>query len=169
MLDLALRDEFRGKRLKGTTVDFTNQSKTGALDISAAEFLKITYPSFDLVKAIEAIGPNQSHPVVLLGGRGQGKSHLLAALYHLCRSPDVGKRWLEEWANSLSNPKLSSLRLRTDCCVIAESLHLQRFKYLWDILFQKHPRGERMLGKWEGLGDKRTDIPSYDLMVDMFT
>ena len=30
MLDLRLRDEFRGKPpLKGTTVDFTNTSKTG--------------------------------------------------------------------------------------------------------------------------------------------
>ena len=37
MLDLQLREEFRGKRLKGTTVDFTNQSKTGALEVSAVE------------------------------------------------------------------------------------------------------------------------------------
>ena len=57
MIDLQLREEFRGKRLKGTTVDFTNQSKTGALDIPATEFLKITYPSVDLLKAIEATGP----------------------------------------------------------------------------------------------------------------
>ena len=84
MLDLRLRDEFRGKHLKGTTVDFTNTSKTGALDVSASDFLKITYPSFDLLKTVEATGPGQSRPVVLLGARGQGKSHLLAALYHLC-------------------------------------------------------------------------------------
>lgn len=81
MLGLQLRDEFRGKQLKGTTVDFKNQSGTGALDLSAREFLKITYPSHDLLKAIEATGPQQSRPVVLLGGMGQGKSHLMAALY----------------------------------------------------------------------------------------
>lgn len=40
MFELKLREEFRGKRLKGTTVDFTNQSKTGALEIPAAEFLE---------------------------------------------------------------------------------------------------------------------------------
>lgn len=50
MLDLTLREEFRGKRLKGTTVDFTNQSKTGALEVPASEFLNITYPSFDLLE-----------------------------------------------------------------------------------------------------------------------
>ena len=87
MLELKLREEFRGKQLKGTTVDFTNQSKTGALEVPAGEFLKITYPSFDLLKTIEATGPGQSRPVVLLGDRGQGKSHLLAALYHLFTSP----------------------------------------------------------------------------------
>ena len=90
MLDLRLREEFRGKRLKGTTVDFTNTSKTGALDVSASDFLKITYPSFDLLKTVEATGPGQSRPVVLLGARGQGKSHLLAALYHLCTNAEAG-------------------------------------------------------------------------------
>lgn len=169
MLDLMLRDEFRGKRLRGTTVDFTNQSKTGALDVSAAEFLKITYPSFDLLKTVEATGPEQSRPVALLADRGQGKSHLLAALYHLFTDPQAGKQWLTEWADRLNNPKIASLKLRTDCCVIAESLHLQRYKYLWDILFKNHPKGERLLGKWEGMGEKKTDIPSYDLMVEMFT
>ena len=43
MIELKLREEFRGRRLKGTTVDFTNQSKTGA-EASAADFLKITSP-----------------------------------------------------------------------------------------------------------------------------
>ncbi len=169
MLELKLREEFRGKRLKGTTVDFTNQSKTDALEVPAVEFLKITYPSFDLLKTIEATGPGQSRPVVLLGGRGQGKSHLLAALYHLCASPDAGREWLSDWADRLDNSLIGSLKLRTDCCVIAESLHLQRYKHLWDILFKNHPKGEFLLGKWEGMGAKKTDIPSYDLMVEMFT
>ena len=74
MIDLKLREEFRGRRLKGTMVDFKNQSGTGALDVSAAEFLKITYPSHDLLKTIEATQQGQSRPVVLLGSRGQGKS-----------------------------------------------------------------------------------------------
>jgi hypothetical protein len=79
VLELKLREEFRGRRLKGTTVDFTNQAQTGALQVPAVEFLKITYPSFDLLKTIEATGPDHSRPVVLLGARGQGKSHLMAA------------------------------------------------------------------------------------------
>ena len=168
MLDLQLREEFRGKRLKGTTVDFTNQSKTGALEVSAAEFLRITYPSFDLLKTVEAIGPNQSRPVVLMGARGQGKSHLLAALYHLCTDSTAGESWLAEWKVRLGG-SVGNLDLRKDCMVIAESLHLQRYKFLWDALFDQHPKGSFYLGKWEGAGEKKTDIPSYQLMVDMFT
>ena len=169
MLGLQLRDEFRGKRLKGTTVDFKNQSGTGALDVTASDFLKITYPSHDLLKTIEATGPGQSRPVVLLGARGQGKSHLMAALYHLCHDPGAGSEWLSQWASHLKNSHLATLKLRNDCFVIAESLHLQRYKYLWDILFKLHPRGQWYEAKWLGMGDKKTDVPSYDLMMEMFT
>jgi hypothetical protein len=168
MLDLRLRDEFRGKRLKGTTVDFTNTSKTGALDVSAADFLKITYPSFDLLKTIEGTGPGQSRPVVLLGARGQGKSHLLAALYHLSTNAQAGHKWLAEWSAQLNRPEIGALKLRSESCVIAESLHLHRYKFLWDILFERHPDGKFFAGKWQGLGDKKTDVPSDLILVEMF-
>lgn len=55
MLGLNLREEFRGRRLKGTAIELTNSNKTGAADIPAADFLEITYPSIDLLKSIEAI------------------------------------------------------------------------------------------------------------------
>ena len=169
MLGLQLREEFRGRRLKGTTVDFKNRSGTGALDVAATDFLKITYPSHDLLKTIEATQQGESRPVVLLGSRGQGKSHLMAALYHLCQDVDAGKAWLKEWADRLKNPEIANLKLRDDCHVIAESMHLQRHKFLWDLLFQLHPKGQWYEAKWSGMGDKKTDVPSYDLMMEMFT
>ena len=169
MLELKLREEFRGKRLKGTTVDFTNQSKTGALEVPATSSLKSptlrSICSRRLKRQVRVSHVRSS----LLGDRGQGKSHLLAALYHLCTSPDAGREWLSDWSERLDNSLIGSLKLRTDCCVIAESLHLQRYKHLWDVLFKNHPKGEFLLGKWEGMGAKKTDIPSYDLMVEMFT
>lgn len=169
MLDLKLREEFRGKKLKGTTIDFTNQSKTGALEVPATEFLKITYPSFDLLKTIEATGPEQSRPVVLLGDRGQGKSHLLAALYHLCTNPEVGQQWLNEWGSNLSNPLFANLKLRNESCVIAESLHLNRFTFLWDVLFDRHPHGAYCRGMWESAGpEKKTEVPSDLILLEMF-
>ena len=43
MLNLQLRDEFKGERLKGTTIDFSADKPTSALQKTAAEFLSITY------------------------------------------------------------------------------------------------------------------------------
>ncbi|MSQ72376.1 MAG: hypothetical protein EXR27_13930 [Betaproteobacteria bacterium] len=79
MLGLQLRDEFRGAKLQGTTIDFSDDSKTGALDQSAKKFLRITYPFVDVIKTLQAIAPGANRAVVLVGDRGQGKSHLMAA------------------------------------------------------------------------------------------
>src|SRR4051794_32474791 len=70
MLGLNLRPEFRGKRLKGTAIELSNETNTGATQIAAAEFLEITYPTHDLLKGIEAVGPSQGRPVVVIGERG---------------------------------------------------------------------------------------------------
>lgn len=51
--------------------------------------------------------------------------------------------------------------------VIGESLHRQRYKFLWDLLFERHPHGTYIKGKWEGMGAAKTDIPSDQLIVEM--
>jgi hypothetical protein len=168
MLGLTLRDEFRGAKLQGTTIDFSNDSKTGALDRSAEEFLRITYPSIDLIKTLDAIAPSANRAVVLVGDRGQGKSHLMAAACHVLNNPAAGRTWLDYWASKLGDSSLSTLGIRKDQCVIAEALHNQRFKYLWDILFSLHPEGKFGEGLWAAQGDKKTDIPGRAVMLEMF-
>jgi hypothetical protein len=74
MLGLTLREEFRGKRLKGTAIELSNNTNTGATQIAAQKFLEITYPTHDLLKGIEAVGPNQGRPVVVIGERGLGNA-----------------------------------------------------------------------------------------------
>ena len=165
MLDLTLRQEFKGDRLKGTTIDFSADKPTSALQKSTAEFLSITYPSVDLLRVFEATQPEKSRPVVLLGGRGQGKSHLMAALWHAIKDPSEATKWLAGWAATLNRPELKKIAFRTDFFVIAESLHQQRFKFLWDILFDRHPHGQLIKGKWLGKG---TNVPSIDLLLEMF-
>ena len=168
MLGLNLRDEFKGERLKGTTIDFSADKATGALQKPTAEFLSITYPSIDLLQVFEATQPDKARPVVLLGGRGQGKSHLMAALWHGMKDPAEATTWLAGWATKLNRPDLRTLKFRTDFCVIAESLHQQRFKFLWDLLFERHPKGSFIKGKWEGMGAGKTNVPSIDLLLEMF-
>ena len=167
MLGLKLRDEFRGKLLKGTAIELANDSKTGATQVGAQPFLGITYPTHDLVKAIEAIGPNQARPVVVIGERGAGKSHLLAALYHAVNDPVATRVWLEGWAKTINMPALAAIKLRMGMHVIGDSLHRQRYKFLWDVLLENHPHGNYIRGKWQGAGPAKTDILSHALTVEL--
>ncbi len=168
MLGLTLREEFQGRRLKGTAIELANENNTGATQIGAAEFLGITYPTADVVSAMEAIGPGHGQPVVLIGERGQGKSHLLAALYHGFNSPEVTTEWLKAWGIRLGQPKLAEIKLRPKTLVISESLHRQNYKFLWDLVFERHPNGSYIKGKWEAQGEKKTDIPGDKLLLELF-
>ncbi|WP_288127761.1 DUF499 domain-containing protein [Thiomonas sp.] len=167
MLGLTLREEFRGKRLKGTAIELSNDTNTGATQIAAKEFLEITYPTHDLLKGIEAVGPNQGRPVVVIGERGLGKSHLMAALYHAVNDAASTSAWLNSWATTLADPQIGKIAPRDGMQVIGESLHRQRYKFLWDLLFERHPHGPYIKGKWEGMGAAKTDIPSDKLILEL--
>jgi hypothetical protein len=167
MLGLTLREEFRGKRLKGTAIELSNDTNTGATQIGARQFLEITYPTHDLLQGIEAVGPNQGRPVVVIGERGLGKSHLMAALYHAVNDAASTGAWLNAWAATLGYASIGTIALRDGMSVIGESLHRQRYKFLWDLLFERHPHGTYIKGKWEGMGAAKTDIPSDQLIVEL--
>ena len=167
MLGLKLREEFRGKLLKGTAIELANDSKTGATQVGAQAFLGITYPTHDLVKAIEAIAPSQARPVAVIGERGAGKSHLMAALYHAVSDPSATRHWLEHWAKAINAPELAGIKLRSGMLVIGDSLHRQRYKFLWDVLLENHPHGVFIRGKWQGAGAAATDILPHALVVEL--
>jgi hypothetical protein len=164
MLGLILREEFQGRRLVGTAIDLA-----AATQGAAADFLRITYPTVDVLKTIEATAPDQGRPVILVGERGQGKSHIMAALCHALTDNGETTKWLEYWSQVLGNSQLKAIPLRTGMNVISESLHRHRHKFLWDFLFEHHPDGAHCRGIWEGMGDKKTDIPSDKILLKMFT
>ena len=118
---------------------------------------------------LEASGPDQGRPIVLKGERGQGKSHLMAVLYHCFTDHAATKAWLGHWAGVLDNPKITDIPLRDGMHVISESLHQQHYKFLWDVLFDNHPHGTYCKGKWEALGDKKTDVPSDTIVIEMLS
>ncbi len=168
MFGLQLRDEFRGKRLKGTAIELANDAHTGATELAAEEFLRITYPTHDVLKGLESLGQSQGRPVVIIGERGLGKSHLMATSYHALNEPSVVQNWLTLWRYKVGDRAIASIGLRPEgMLVIAETLHRQRYKFLWDILFDRHPYGEFIRGKWEGMGDSKTDVPSDRLILEM--
>jgi hypothetical protein len=167
MLGLTLREEFRGKRLKGTAIELSNETSTGATQIASHDFLEITYPTHDVLKGIEAVSPDKGRPVVIIGERGLGKSHLMAALYHAVHDPLSTRKWLNSWSDTLNEPNIASIPLRDGMLVIGESLHRQRYKFLWELLFENHPYGNYISGKWQGMGETKTDIPSDKLIIEM--
>lgn len=77
--------------------------------MAAAEFLEITYPSGDVLKSVEAVAPDAGRPVVMIGERGQGKSHIMAVLYHAFTSVKATRKWLEAWADRMGNPKIGKV------------------------------------------------------------
>lgn len=166
MLNLILRPEFRGKTLKGTVIELRDSKSTGAIERKASEFLDITYPSIDLLRMAEAIQPGQTRTVVLKGGRGQGKSHMMAAGYHLLSDHGAAVQWRDYWAGRLQDEVVGKLQFREGFLVIAEALHNQRYRFLWDPIFEQHPKGDYIRGKFEARG---TDVPSNDDMVELFT
>ena len=96
--------------------------------------LNITYPSTDLLKTIEAVQRGQSRPVVIIGARGLGKSHLMAAISQMLRDPEVDNPGAK---NGLHHSKRRSKKIsfRSEMEVIAESMEMQNYKFLWDLLF----------------------------------
>src|SRR3546814_17735219 len=66
----------------------------------------------DLLKGIGAVGPGQGRPVVVMGERGLGKSHLMAALFHAVHDPVSTDTWLKTWAVTLGQPEIGQIHLR---------------------------------------------------------
>jgi hypothetical protein len=157
MLNLTLRPEFRGKTLKGTVIELRDSKKGGAIERPADQFLDITYPSIDLLRMVEALQPDKTRTVVLKGGRGQGKSHMLATAFHLLNNHAAAGKWRDYWAARLNNSAVAKLTFRQGFHVIAEAMHNQRYKHLWDLLWDQHPNGQFVKGQWTARG---TNIPS---------
>jgi len=78
MLDLKLRDEFRGAHMPGTAISLITSDNQGAVQKPPEHILSITYPTADILNALRAISVNRSgRPTVLMGDRGRGKSHII--------------------------------------------------------------------------------------------
>lgn len=164
MLNLTLRPDFQGPRPKGTAVELRNSSHTGAIEIPAEKFFEITYPSVDLVRCVENLRPGEGRTVVLMGGRGQGKSHIVAAAHHVLESPGKAKAWLDHWSGQLGNAHLAAIPLRSGFQVITEQLHKQNFENLWDLIFSRVSNGAYFRGKFEQSG---TSVPSQQLLLEL--
>jgi hypothetical protein len=164
---LELRQEFQTRHMRTTAIELSNRQNTGwAQQKNAADLLDITYPTGDVRRALAAVSSSAAgKPVVIIGQRGSGKSHIMALVHHSFGSPDAVESWANSWGQRLESEKLLNLKLRRDFLPLSETLSNQEYPHLWDVLFERHPRGPYYRGKFEQSG---VLVPAKSLMKDMF-
>ena len=83
MLSLKLRDEFLGQQMPGTAIELRRSDNKGAAQRGPDYILGITYPTADVQTALRQVSVSRAkRPIVLMGDRGRGKSHIMAVEGH---------------------------------------------------------------------------------------
>ena len=101
----------------------------------------------------------------MMGQRGSGKSHIMALVHHAFGSPDHVEEWARSWGEKLALEKLKSLKLQRGFMPLSETLSNQEYPRLWDVIFDRHPKGPYYRGKFEQSGSL---VPAKSLLQDMF-
>lgn len=167
MLGLQLRDEFLGIQTPGTAISLRRNDDTGAAQQPAERILEITYPTGDVQTALRALSVGRPHrPMVLLGDRGRGKSHIMAVMHHATMSPDAVQAWARSWGSRTGNQFLAGLELQKGYVAISEAVHNHEYPFLWDLIFDRHPEGQRFRGRFE---QSASNVPSRSLLEEMFS
>jgi len=166
MLNLKLREEFLGSQMPGTAIALRRKDNTGAAQRDPDYILSITYPTADVQTALCAVSANRpKRPVVLMADRGRGKSHIMAVMHHAVENPDQVQRWANEWGGRLASQPLKDLTLERGFAAISEPVQNQEYPLLWDLIFERHPKGEFFKGKFKQMAKP---YPPRSLMEEMF-
>lgn len=167
MLGLKLREEFLGDHMPGTAISLRTSDDQGAAQKSPNYILSITYPTVDIQTALKSISSKRSgRPVVVMGDRGRGKSHIMAVMHHAIGSPDIVDSWIQDWGKSLDDADMKSFEMVKGFFPISEPVHNYEYPFLWDLLFDRHPKGEFYRGKFSDMGQP---YPPSSLLEEMFT
>ncbi len=166
MLNLKLRDEFLGSQMPDTAIELRRSDNKGAAQRDAEYILSITYPTTDVQTALRQISSVRAkRPIVLMGDRGRGKSHIMAVLHHAVQSSDQVEQWAKSWGTGLDLPALMDLALEQGFIPISEAVHNNEYPLLWNLLFDRHPKGEYYRGQFESL---KQHMPPRSLLEKMF-
>lgn len=166
MLELKLRDEFLNEQIPGTAIALRKSDNTGAAQQAPDHILSITYPTADVRTALKEISVKRSgRPVVLMGDRGRGKSHILAVMHHAISAPARVESWGKGWGDRLNENILKEYQAATGFVAITEPVQNHEYPFLWDLIFERHPRGVYYRGKFDNIGQY---FPPRSLLEEMF-
>lgn len=161
MIGLELRDEFKHSTQPETAIVLKRAASEKAENI-----LGITYPTADIQTALKAVSTIRAKkPLVLKGDRGRGKSHIMAVIHHALASPDVTKKWASSWGDRLGLDLLKDLEVPVGFLPISEAVHNHEYPHLWDLLFDRHPKGQEFKGRFKESGHT---FPKRSLIEEMF-
>ncbi len=167
MLGLKLRPEFAGSTITGTVVSLNKDVPDSFLNLPTLKALEITYPSIDLLQALEAcFSQDSKRYLVIMGERGQGKSHIMGVIHHALKDPNAFMKWLELWKSKLSYHGNISVPPK-NFLVITAPIHEQGYEFLWSPIFDHHPEGKKLEGKWEAKKDTMP-VPSKQDLISAF-
>ncbi len=166
MLGLNLRGEFLGAHMPGTAIALRTTDNQGAAQRAPDHILSITYPTADVQTAMKAISAkNAGRPIVLMGDRGRGKSHIMAVMHHGIQSPEIVESWLKDWGAKIGSDELKNLKMLKGYVPISEPVHNHEYPLLWDLLFDRHPKGQYYRGQFESMPQP---FPPRTLLEKMF-
>jgi hypothetical protein len=89
----------------------------------------------------------------------------MALMHHAIKAPEAVETWLEDWAGR-GKPDLAEINLLRGYFPISEAVHNYEYSFLWDLLFEQHPRGDYYKGQFEGMDQP---IPPRSLLERMFS
>ena len=126
---LQLRQEFQTQHMRATAIELSNRQNTGWTQGKAAsELLDITYPTSDVRRALDAVAATSAgKPIVMMGQRGSGKSHIMALVHHAFGAPDQVESWASSWGEKLQAGKLINLKLQRGFIPLSETLSNQEY------------------------------------------
>ena len=163
-LPLELREEFRQPHMRGTAIELRNRQGTGWTQRDPAELLRITYPTADVQRALAGIstGPKADPSCFSVSVDAVNPTSWRCSIMpsnHRIRSGG----WAKEWGAKPGFASLAKLVFPKGFVAITETLSNQEYQTLWDLIFDRHPKGAFYRGKASG-----TLIPAKSLMQDLF-
>jgi hypothetical protein len=152
--------------MPGTAISLRTSDNQGAAQRTADYILPITYPTADVQTALRAISVKRSgRPIILMGDRGRGKSHIMAVMHHTVASPGIVEGWLNDWGTKLGSEELKAFETVKGYVPISEPVHNHEYAFLWDLLFDRHPKGQYYKGQFESMAQP---FPPRTLLEKMF-
>lgn len=152
--------------MPGTVITLRRSDNKGATQEAPDRILEITYPTADVQAALRALSENrEKRPIVLIGDRGRGKSHIMAVMHHAIQHTEQVQAWARSWGVELDIPWLREISLQRGFVVITEPVHNHEYPLLWNLLFDRHPKGLFYKGKFQQM---EQPFPPRSLLEEMF-